>query len=91
MCSQQRDPTARTILQQDGPNHLGLWYNAAPRASNRPNHLGLCARSGPSVLVLKVAQDQAFNGTGDRRRDCHSAAPPSTFSRCFNRDGEGMS
>ena len=23
-----------------------------------------------------------------RRRDCHSAAPPSTFSRCLNRDGE---
>ena len=23
---------------------------------------------------------------GSRRRDCHSAAPPSTFSRCFNRD-----
>ena len=26
-----------------------------------------------------------------RRRDCHSAAPPSTDSRCFNTDGEGMS
>ena len=26
-----------------------------------------------------------------RRRDCHSAAPPSPFSRCFNMDGEGMS
>ena len=23
------------------------------------------------------------------RRDCHSAAPPSPFVRCFNRDGEG--
>ena len=23
-----------------------------------------------------------------RRRDCHSAAPPSTFGRCFNRDGK---
>ena len=23
-----------------------------------------------------------------RRRDCHSAAPISPFSRCFNRDGE---
>ena len=26
-----------------------------------------------------------------RLRDCHSAAPPSSFVRCFNRDGEGMS
>ena len=24
------DPTKWTILQQDGPNHLGLWYNALP-------------------------------------------------------------
>ena len=24
-------------------------------------------------------------------RDCHSAANPSTFSRCFNMDGEGVS
>ena len=26
-----------------------------------------------------------------RRRDCHSAAPPSIFSRCFNSDGERAS
>ena len=26
-----------------------------------------------------------------RREFCHSAAPPSTFSRCINSDGEGMS
>ena len=26
-----------------------------------------------------------------RRRDCHFAAPPSTFSRCFNKDGERAS
>ena len=25
-----RAPTAWTILQQDGPNHLGLWYNVIP-------------------------------------------------------------
>ena len=24
-------------------------------------------------------------------RDCHSAAAPSNFGRCFNGDGEGMS
>ena len=30
-------------------------------------------------------------GTTSRRRDCPSAAPPSTSSRCFNRDGEGVS
>ena len=30
-------------------------------------------------------------GPPSRRRDCHSAAPPSTFSRRFNSDGEGIS
>ena len=25
-----RDPTIWTILRQDGPNHLGLWYNVIP-------------------------------------------------------------
>ena len=30
-------------------------------------------------------------GWTSRRRDCHSAAPPSPFSRCFNSDGERAS
>ena len=30
-------------------------------------------------------------GSCSRRRDCHPAAPPSPFSRCFNMDEEGMS
>ena len=25
-----RDPATWTVLQKDGPNHLGLWYNAIP-------------------------------------------------------------
>ena len=28
-------------------------------------------------------------GSTSRRRDCHSAAPPSPFSRCIIRDDEG--
>ena len=28
-------------------------------------------------------------GPASRRRDCHSAAPPCVFSRCFNRDEQG--
>ena len=31
-----------------------------------------------------------LEGLASCRRDCHSAAPPAYFSRCFNRDGEGM-
>ena len=30
------------------------------------------------------------DGAISRRRDCHSAAPPSTFSRCFNRNKKGV-
>ena len=35
-------PTTWTILRQDGPNNLGLWYNAIPGHENGPNQLGLC-------------------------------------------------
>ena len=35
----------------------------------------------PAAPTIKVS----------RRRDCHSAASPSTFSRCFNRDEKGVS
>ena len=38
-----RDPTTWTILQKDGPNHLGLMYNALPGHKNGPDHLGFCA------------------------------------------------
>ena len=30
-------------------------------------------------------------GRTNRRRDCHFAASPSTFSRCFNMDKQGVS
>ena len=39
-------------------------------------------------VVLRVCGAQ---GTGSRRRDCHPAAPPSIFSRCFNREEQGAS
>ena len=35
--------TARTILQHDGPNHLGLRRNAPPGNSDGRTHLGFCA------------------------------------------------
>ena len=38
-------------------------------------------------VMIYDAQD----GKSSRRRDCHSAATPSTFSRCINRDGESAS
>ena len=29
-CPEVRGPTKWTITRYDGPNHLGLWYNALP-------------------------------------------------------------
>ena len=58
--NQVRDPATRTILQQDGPNHLGLWYNALRAASNGPNHLGaVCPSDGGGL--------REGEGRGDRR------------------------
>ena len=38
-----------------------------------------------------VTLDPSRHAPPSHRRDCHSAAPPSAFSRCFNSDGEGAS
>ena len=54
------------------------------------NHVGKLV---PRVLVVgQVAVGlRPERALPSRRRDCHSAAPRSTFSRCFNRDGERAS
>ena len=44
--------------------------------------------SGFKDLVELVNPEFEWFGHNSRRRDCHSAATPSTFSRCLNRDGE---
>ena len=51
---------------------------------------------GAAVAILEghgqgqVRRVVAVQGQTSRRRDCHSATPPSPFSRRFNRDGEGL-
>ena len=48
--------TPWTALQYDGPNHLGLWCNAAAWASNGPNHLGFVrALQDEDELALKLS------------------------------------
>ena len=42
-------PQMRTTARHDGPSHLGIAMQCAPRASNGPNHLGLRAPSGGSA------------------------------------------
>ena len=48
------------------------------------------SRFGSSDNLLLIAAGNP-DGFISRRRDCPSAAPPSTFSRCFNSDGERAS
>ena len=44
----------RTVLQGDGPIHLGLWAQCAPCAPNGPNHLGFVGaeHQGPPLADL---------------------------------------
>ena len=55
------------------------WVKAQPAATQSPG--------GAALNSLRVAK---WWGAGSRRRGCHSAAPPSSVSRCFNMGGEGM-
>ena len=43
-------PTTWIILQQDGPDHLALWYNALPEHQMAPITSG-CAPSQAAVIV----------------------------------------
>ena len=40
---------------------------------------------------MGLRRSWAAPGPSSCRQDCHSAAPPSPASRCFDRDGEGVS
>ena len=41
-------PQTWTALEQDGPDHLGLWVQCAYMSiKSGPNHLGSCAPAGP--------------------------------------------
>ena len=50
------------------------------------------AQNVPSqTQIVRSSQQVVGSGPVSRRRDCHSAAPSSPFSRCFNMDSEGLS
>ena len=59
-----------------------------------PTHDTQTAISVPSIETAAhwqvLSRGAPWGGTG-HRRDCRSAAPPFTFVRCFNRDGERAS
>ena len=75
-----------TVLHYIGPNHPGLWSN---QAGSRP---GCAWRLVPRAGCKTTRMASPATGSSSRRREfCHSAAPPSTCSRCVNRDGERAS
>ena len=63
------------------------WYTAF----NTSPHKGTLDSKPVYALAIELGSPDPLIGVATRRRDCHSAAPPSTFSRRTNRDGEGVS
>ena len=56
-----------------------------------------CGRGGHHAALSTAGRHRRTDrarpptGTSSRRRDCQSAAPPSSFKRCFNGDGDSRS
>ena len=59
------DPTTWTALQQDGPNHLGLWCNALPGHQKQPvSSRVVCAPAGLALAIataFMLGPDQVFS------------------------------
>ena len=51
--------------------------------------LNVCGMNAKAMAGQGSIDSILAGGSISRRRDCHPAAPPSPFSRRFNRDGEG--
>ena len=75
MMTTVRDPTTWTVFQHDGPNHLGLWCNVAPCASNSPNHLGFCVLQSRTMAALRM-MTTCRTMAGLRTTTCRTTAGP---------------
>ena len=72
-----------------------------PRGGDGAPPGALSPPSPPGAIASSLIPPSSLSGDGDgappgalspsRRRDCHSAAPHSAFSRCINSDGERAS
>ena len=89
-----RPPTTWTVLQQDGPNHLGLWHSLLPEHQlalitsgcvplQVHSHWGSRARALEAEAAGE-AMVGVLSAVGETVILLH---PPSPFSRCFNRHG----
>ena len=70
-------------LSSVGTNHLMMHLRAVAQV--------IAGHGGKTMELVRavLAGGGLLAGSASRRRDCHSAAPPSPFSRCFNRVEEG--
>ena len=75
-----RDPTTRTILQHDGPNHLGLRCNAALCASNGSDRLG-CAQQ---AAALKGIEEDDSERDAAARADAEDSGVNVMAYSCFS-------
>ena len=81
------------------PSRFARRCAKGPFVTNQPQVLHISAGTCSDRTCLTCAKGPyghraeapACPGGGSHWRDCHSAAPPSTFSRCFNSDGERAS
>ena len=78
-------PAADSLAALQAGLHVDASAPAA--ASAAPPATYLEAAGGGQTKQQQAAETRCVS----RRRDCHSAAPPSSFSRCFNRDRERAS
>ena len=76
-------------MDEKGKSRLLVYLTKAISAV-RPVFPLLSSDGLPDVAGITAALG-TVDGLSSRRRDCHSAAPPSTVVRCFNRDGERAS
>ena len=83
---------ARNSAKRDSAVHKHEALRRARFASSTA--AAALSHQGDSFFSSKKSVNRArhLEAGGDSRwRDCHSPAPPSTFSRCFNRDKKGVS
>jgi hypothetical protein len=78
------DATPNETLRCPSKEEVGRYEDAIRRGD-------IVFQALPFNLQPEAMSPGLFEGALSRRRDCHSAAPPSPFSRRFNSDGEGRS
>ena len=88
----QLDPGDYVLVVEGWHNRAGLYVVEMQCVDYEPEPFVIgCNMTVGGSTVGAISNMGTPAGQTSRWRDCHSAAPSSTFSRCFNVDGEGVS